>query len=145
MPAKFSVDLRFVRSVEALDVIIKEHRQRTALVLMVESVTDFEQRFLVSGLASCFVQNGVELFVLVGKESEQAHDALDYILEEAGMEDVVTSWHDEDEPEDVANFVAESARLNGLARLLVVVNESIKSGVRLKESITEAIRLASNV
>lgn len=141
---KSSPELRFVWPVDALDDIAKGPRYRTSLVLVVESAQDFDRRLLVSGLASRLALNGVELFALVGKESEQAHDALDWVLEEAGAEHVLTSWHDEDDPEDVASFVVGSSRASGLVRLLAVADESMRSGMRLKERIAEALGLPMN-
>jgi hypothetical protein len=36
---------------------------------------------------------GCKLLSFVGSRAEDAHDSMDYVLEEAGLFDVVTSWH----------------------------------------------------
>jgi len=138
-------ELRLVWPTEALDAFAGEPRVRTALVLVVESAEVFDERVLHSGLAVRLVQAGAELFALVGKESEQAHDALDWVVEGAGAEDVITSWHDEDDPEDVANFVVASCRASGLVRVVAAVNESTMSGKRLGKHLAQAIRLSAKI
>jgi len=133
-------ELRLVWPIDGLDALAWSPRERTALVFVVENAEDFDERVLRSGLAARLVQGGVELFALVGKESEQAHDALDWVVEDAGAEDVITSWHDEDDPEDVASFVAASSHASGLARVVAVVDKATRSGMRLREHLAKAIR-----
>jgi len=125
--------------IETLREITEKPKKTTAVVIEVDTAANFAQRFLSSGLASCMVCNGVKLFALVGKESEQAHDALDYVVEENGALDVVTTWDSWDDPEDIANFVVTSSQLNRLVRIIVVTNDSMESGKRLKQSIIKFI------
>lgn len=137
---KASPAFRVVWPLEALGSITAEPKHRTAVILSVENVDEIKERFLATGLAVRLAENGVQLFALVGKESEQAHDALDWVLEEVGAEDVMTSWHDEDDPEDVASFVVASSRASGLTRIVAALDESTESGTRLRDNIAEAVR-----
>lgn len=131
--------LRVVWPLEALILLTTESRHRSAVILSVKSVDEIERRLLVTGLAVKLAKNGVELFALVGEESEQAHDALDWVLEEVGADDVMTTWHDQDDPADVASFVVASSRAGGLTRIVAVLDESTESGKRLRNTIAEAL------
>ncbi len=138
---KSSPAFRVVWPLEALSSITAEPKHRTAVILSVKSVDEIERRLLATGLAVRLAESGVELFALVGKESEQAHDALDWVLEEVGAEDVMTSWHDQDDPDDVASFVVASSRASGLTRIVAALDESTESGTRLRSTIAEAVRV----
>lgn len=126
--------------VEALVSVAAEPRHRTAIIVVVNNAEEVSQRLLTTGLAVNLALNGVELFALVGRESEEAHDALDCALEVAGAEGVVTSWHDPDDPEDVTSFVLSSCRASGLNLVVAALDESTKSGARLRSSIDKALR-----
>lgn len=134
---------RTVWPMEALISITAEPKHRTAVILSIKSVDEVERRLLATGLAVRLAKNGVELFAVVGRESEQAHDALDWVLEEVGTEDVMTSWHDQDDPEDVASFVVASSRASGLTHIVAALDESTESGARLRNTIAEAVRNVS--
>ena len=131
--------LQVVWPIEDLISVTTEPKHRTAVIISVKNLDDMECRFIATGLAVKLAENGVELFALVGKESEKAHDALDCVLEEAGLEDVITSWHDEDDPEDVASFVVASSRAGGLTRIVAALDQSTPSGRKLRKTIAEAV------
>lgn len=137
---KFLPELRIVWPIKSLDAIVKEPKKRTAIVLAVDNAKDFEIFFLESGLANRLVQSGTELFVLIGKESEQAHDALDWVLSDIDAEGILTSWHDESDLEDTACFVGTSCKTNNLNRLLLVIDESKECEKKLKKSIMKNIK-----
>lgn len=124
---------------EDLTSITNGTKQRTAVILIVESVDDIERRLLSTGLAVRLVENGVELFALVGNESEQAHDAMDWVLEEVGAENVMTSWHGQSDTEDIASFVAACSRASGLDRIVATLDESTEIGVRLRDALAKAV------
>jgi hypothetical protein len=134
------IDLQFVRPTDADSAIATMLKKRTAVLIVLTSSADFASLVLNSGLADRLVRAGAELFALVGKESEQAHDALDWALDEYGAEGVATSWHDGEDLDDVATFVVASCRVSDLGRLLVFVDENQELGVKVKEHILEAIR-----
>lgn len=134
---------RIVWPIDALGSITAEPKQRTAVVLSVRSAGELNQLFLASGLAVSLAENGVELFALVGAESEQAHDALDWVIEEIGAEDVITTWHDQDDPDDIASFVVSSSRASGLTRIVVALDESTEYGARLRDAISNAVQCCS--
>jgi len=133
------LDFRLVWPVKELDGLVAEPGRRTAAVIVITSSAVFDSLFLAPGLITRLVSAGVEFFALVGTESEQAHDALDWVLEDFGAEDVVTTWHDWDDLEDVATLVVASSRASGVGRLIVVLDESTASGSKLKTHILDAI------
>jgi hypothetical protein len=134
------VDLHFVRPTSAIDLITTSQTQHVAIVIALSSEADFASTFLASGLAIRLVRAGAALFALVGNESEQSHDALDWALEEYGAMEVVTSWHTENDLEDVADFVIASCRASDLGQLIVIVNGSNGLGYRLKEHMSDAVQ-----
>ncbi|MDZ4258990.1 MAG: hypothetical protein U0974_03970 [Gemmatimonadales bacterium] len=131
--------LRVVWPIEALGTIATEAGYRTALVLVVDRAGDFDRRLLKSGLAERLARSGVELFALVGVGAEHAHDALDWVLEEAGADHVLTSWHGEHDPEDVASFVVATSRGNSLTRIVAAVDVGTELGATLRDRIAETI------
>ena len=139
-----SLELLVAWPVEALEAIATQAGHRTAVVLMVQGVDGFERDLLSSGLARSLARSGVVLFALVGKDSERAHDALDWVIEEAGAEHVLTSWHDENDPDDTASFVVAASRVNCIERIVVAVDERTESGARLRKSIADTIRLQAD-
>ncbi len=130
---------KVVWPLEDLRSITAEPKHRMAVILWVENAGDFERCLLATGLAVRLAESGAELFALVGKESEQAHDALDWVLEEAGAEDVVTTWHDRDGPGDVASFVVASARASGLTLVVAALDRSTEPGAKLGDAVAEAV------
>ncbi len=131
--------LRVLWPLEGLRSITAGPKHRTAVILWVESADDFERRLLATGLAVRLAESGAELFAVVGKESEQAHDALDWVLEEAGAEDVITTWHDQDHPGDVASLFVASARASGLTLVVAALDGSTEPGARVRDALAEAV------
>jgi len=133
-------EFRVVWPLENLVSITTETRRRTAVVLCVTNADETERCLIANGLAVILAQAGVELFALVGTESERVHDALDWVLEEADAEEVVTSWHHEYDAEDVAALVAGMSRASGLNRIVAVLDESSLSGANLRDAMLKAAR-----
>jgi hypothetical protein len=139
--AKPSPEFQLIWPLRALISLPAGPKRRTAVVLSLGGVDEFTRVLLSTGLVARLVESGVELFAIAGYESEQAHDALDWALDEMGADEVVTSWHDQDDPDDTASFVVASAQASGLTRLVVVLDESTASGVRLRNAILTEARL----
>jgi len=47
-------------------------------------------------MANTVIEKGCVEFCCVGPEAEQLHDSLDWIVEEKGALEVVTTWHTDD-------------------------------------------------
>lgn len=142
--SKPSPALRVVWPLEALSFVAEEPKQPKAVIISVMGLDEVEKRLIATGLAVKLAEKGVGLFALVGNESEQAHDALDWVLEEVGMDDVMTSWHVQDDPEDVASFVVAGSRASGLTGIVAVLDESTESGIILRNKLAEAVGVDSS-
>ena len=134
-----AVALRVVWPTEALAALITEPREPTALVVLIESRADFRHRFLDSGLAVHLLQTAVSLFALVGPEAEQAHDALDWTVDEARADEVVTTWHRIEDCDDGVAFVAVHARTTGLTRIVLVADSATPSGGQWRDELVRAL------
>ena len=114
---------------------------KTGLVLTVGDLAIFKQDYLNSGLAVNLAKEGLALFVLIGSNSEEAHDALDYELEQNNLLGVITTWHDDDTPDEIVTCFNATAISNGLAQIFVVQDRSTKFTENLVSEIrTSCIR-----
>lgn len=95
--------------------------------------------FLSQAQIRCLVQCGVALVALIGERSEDAHDVLDWALEELGADNVVTSWHQETELEDILSFIAASCQASRFSRVLIVVDESSAFGEQLVDGVRRSL------
>lgn len=50
------------------------------------------------------IEAGCVYFVSFGPRAEEVHDFIDDLLAYAGLKDIMTTFHDEETAEDVANF-----------------------------------------
>lgn len=63
---------------------------------------------------------GCRYFVCFGPRSEEVHDYLDDLIVEEECHDVTTTFHDDESPEEVADFVLNCAA-GGMKSVLVFV------------------------
>lgn len=131
--------ISFVWPLELLERNIRELNQQNAIIILVDDVKSFNKNYMLSDLAKRLIQHQTKLFAITGKESEQSHDDLDCLLEKMNVEDVLTSWHEDCDAEDVANFVAVNSQSLSLTQIIVVVDESTEFGIELKKEIEDAI------
>jgi hypothetical protein len=132
------LEFRIIWPPKTLVTLTTEPRRNTAVVLDVTAATEAERYLIKSGLAVQLVQAGVRVFALVGTESERLHDALDWILEEASMWDVLTTWHPTDS-EDAAVAVVALSRANDISQIVAVLDEASTSGANLRGAILKTV------
>ncbi len=135
-PAK--LEIRKIRELSELDDSSGFEKSDTMLVIGVAKYSNFARDFLTCGRASRLAVKGMHAFVLVGQESEVAHDALDWDLESAGVEDAITTWHDEDALE-VAEYISVACGGHLPQRIFLVANDCQELGVRLEVAIRSVI------
>ena len=90
------------------------------IVLAVDDLAGFEAGFVEAGGAARLARQGFTLFAVAGEKAEAAHDSLDDALEAEGFIDVVTTFHDDDTPDELAAFLATTAKANNLTQLVVI-------------------------
>jgi hypothetical protein len=123
----------------ALEDVVEKATGRSAIVVAVQSATEFRRIFIASGLANRIASFEVGLVALVGAEAEHAHDVLDGALEELGREDILTSWHAEGEADDVASLVVALTRTAKMGQVLAVLDASRRSGREIRDQIAHAL------
>lgn len=137
--SKSKLNIKAVWPLSTLDKVVNHLKQRMAVVIVVENFSSFEQDFILSGLAHRLVQADAALFALIGKDSEEAHDSLDWSLVDMNVKGVLTSWHDGSDLGDIACFVVTSCKAQSLNCLILVIDETSDVGKKLKKSIEEFI------
>lgn len=129
-----NIVIRFVWPVDLLETVIA---RRTAIVVTAERLSDFEHNMIASGRAISLAKSQIELFVLIGRDAERSHDCLDCVLERSGIENVVTTYHGNDELEDAAALVAASAQATGIEQIIIVIDPLSSLGIRMHQFLDE--------
>lgn len=79
------------------------------------------------------LQAGCRYFVCYGLDSEQLHDRIDELIIDGGFDDTITTWHNDESEQEVAEFFRHSAtaRMNGA---LVLVRDKKRWSVAFSKS-----------
>jgi len=105
------------------------------IVISIPDPGEFKLDFLDSGLAVNLAQSGFVLFALIGLNSEEEHDALDWELESKGFIKTVTTWHNDDTPNEVASYLVSMAVTSDLSQLVVILNDLLEFDQELLKEI----------
>lgn len=135
-----SPTVQLVWPLAALESIPAAPKCRTAIILCAENADEIQRHVLDTGLAMRLVESGAGLFAFVGEESEKAHDALDWVLVDAGADEVLTTWHDVEDLEHVAYTVVPFTWTDEVTRIIVAWDETTKSWPGLRDALAEAVR-----
>jgi hypothetical protein len=127
--------LRILWPLESLKSVLSEAKQRTAVVVCTSGTSEMEPTLIGSGLAAALVDRGVRLFAIVGPDSERIHDSLDWELESCGALDIVTTWHSENDLDDLGVFLAATARGEGFTEVVGVFDTTTEVGAGLCNAI----------
>jgi hypothetical protein len=65
---------------------------------------------------------------------------VDWVLVDAGADEVLTTWHDGEDLEEIAYLVVPPAWTDGATRIIVAWDETIESGAGLRGALVEAVR-----
>lgn len=110
-----------------------------------EGVQDeIEEKLVDSGLVVQLAREGFVSFVVVGPKSESAHDAIDDELESHDLLGPLTTWHDDEEPEEIASLLVVTARSQALVELVLVMDDRHEADRGLKDELQSALRGSGN-
>lgn len=105
-------------------------------VLAARKLAEFDECVLNPEVADRLMAAGCEYFVIFGPESAEAHDALDWYVEGIGKGDVITTWHDDEPPYDVANFAFSICTLDKNRKgLMAILDDHFDEDRRMAEAL----------
>ncbi|MEM6275078.1 MAG: hypothetical protein AAF735_07550 [Myxococcota bacterium] len=136
--------LSVVSGVDVLAAGFSLLRGNKELIVGQEAQDEIEEKLVDSGLVVRLAREGFVSFVVVGPKSESVHDAIDDEQESHDLLGPLTTWHDDDEPEDIASLIVVSARSQALAELVFIVDDRHDADRRLKAELQAALRGSGN-
>lgn len=126
-----SLGLKVVWPLNELQAVLAALDGPKAVVIGVDSTQLAGDAVSNSGLAATAVRLNVTHIAIVGSEAERLHDALDWSLEQAGAENVVTTWHDEAEQEDAVTCVTTASIASGIKSIVLLSDTATEAGALL--------------
>ena len=83
------------------------------------------------------LESGCKYFVCAGTYAENLHDLVDEIIISQGKEMIVTTYHEDESPEDVANFFVNATDISNKKNggLVAILDDAVLGDKLIKESL----------
>lgn len=100
---------------------------------------------LIEKLIRNLIELGCGYFVCAGKYSESLHDFIDDLIIDMSLDDegkevgnIVTTWHDTDTDDEVADFFLHSTNVKN-SLLVAILDEKVIEDKKLKKAIVDCL------
>ncbi len=103
--------------------------------MFIKDIALFKKYFLENGIACQMLDNNVKIFFLAGESAEEGHDMLDFIIEDLRLNDVITTWHENESPNELAIFIDTMVKSISLIQLIAIMDVASDYEKQLKKSL----------